>query len=81
MPINARSLIWIYGKLIVFNLISFLKEITSLLDKENYIDAIYLVLYKEFNLRLHNIFIKKSQPVKIHKAYIKWIMNFLTDRS
>lgn len=63
------------------NLISFLDEITSLVDKGNCKDVIYLGCCKRFDFVSHNLLIKKLALCDISGARGKWINNQLPGSS
>lgn len=50
-------------------------------DKGNHVDVIHFDFCKAFDLVQHDSLIKKSVLYSINKAHVKWIKNWLADRS
>uniref|UniRef100_K7EYU7 Reverse transcriptase domain-containing protein n=1 Tax=Pelodiscus sinensis TaxID=13735 RepID=K7EYU7_PELSI len=63
------------------NLIAFFDKITSLVDKGEAVDVIYLDFSKAFDTVSHDILIDKLGKYNLDRATIRWVHNWLDNRS
>ncbi|CAM5112215.1 unnamed protein product [Natator depressus] len=63
------------------NLIAFFDRVTSLVDREEVVDAVYLDFSKAFDTVLHDLLINKLGKYNLDGATIKWVHNWLENRS
>uniref|UniRef100_K7F0X6 Reverse transcriptase domain-containing protein n=1 Tax=Pelodiscus sinensis TaxID=13735 RepID=K7F0X6_PELSI len=63
------------------NLIAFFDRITSLVDKGEAVDVVYLDFSKEFDTVLYDILINKLGKYNLDGATIRWVHNWLDNRT
>ena len=68
------------GKSCLTNLLMYLESITSSMDANTPVDAIYLDFSKTFDTVPHKRLIKKLKSMKINEKITIWIENWLSER-
>ncbi|XP_045447547.1 ATP-binding cassette sub-family G member 4-like [Melitaea cinxia] len=65
----------------VTNLVSFVEDITEILDSGNSVDTIYTDFSKAFDKVNHGILIKKLEVIGVAGPLLDWLKSYLTMRS
>ena len=68
------------GRSCLTNLLMYLESITSSVDANTPVDAIYLDFSKAFNTVPHKGLIEKLKSMKINEKITTWIENWLSER-